>query len=116
MDQRLAQAIEFAEYRHLLSIKHQALKEKLESNLIFGYSSGLFNINIDLINYIDFLIRSERHNNIVLLDSNKNPIMIENLKDFQETILDRYHSSLHEYYLEYESLKKQRSNKQLLDL
>lgn len=116
MDQRLAQAIEFAEYRHLLSIKHQYLKEKLESDLILGYSSGLFIIDLNLINYLDFLIRSDRFENVVILDSNKNPVMIENLKEFQRIILDKYHLSLTEYYFEYEDLKKQRSNKQLLDL
>jgi hypothetical protein len=55
------------------------------------------------------LINKDRSENVVILDANENPILIENLVEFREEIFDRYFSATFEYHEEYTKIKKSRS-------
>jgi hypothetical protein len=46
---------------------------------------------------------------VPLLDLNKNPTVIKDLKEFQNIIIDKYFSSTSEYIDQVEDLKKARS-------
>jgi hypothetical protein len=62
------------------------------------------------------LVDQGRIEGIPLIDSNENPILIDNLEDFRDEILDRYYTTTLEYYEQYQALKKSRSVEKLLDL
>jgi hypothetical protein len=62
------------------------------------------------------LVDQGRIEGVPLIDSNENPILIENLEDFRDEILDRYYTTTLEYYEQYQELKKSRSVEKLLDL
>ena len=57
-----------------------------------------------------------RTENVPLIDSNENPIMIEDLEKFRDDIFDRYYDTTLEYYQEFQELKKSRSVEKLLDI
>jgi hypothetical protein len=115
MDERLKQALEFSNYRQTLSIQTKQLKERINAKLMLGYSNGLFKIDRELITFVQMLIDQERIENVPFLDANGNPVLIDNLENFRDEILDRYFSSLYEYYNEYEKIKKSRSVQTLTD-
>ncbi len=46
---------------------------------------------------------------MVLVDDNHTPINIENLKNFLDTLIVIYQSSINEYYTKYSQLKNSRS-------
>jgi hypothetical protein len=116
MDSLLKNALEFSNYKQTLSTQKKVLKEKLDANLTVGYNGGLFKVDRSLVSFVDFLIRKERTTDVVLLDQNNNPILINDLSDFETKILDSYFSSTIDYHLEFEKLKKNRSVESLVDL
>jgi len=116
MDDRLKKALDFSKYRQTLSIQRKQLKEKLQAQLTFGYNGGIFYIDMTLITFVQMCIDQERTSNVPLIDSNDNPILIDDLKKFRDEIFDRYFSASFEYMKEYEQVKKSRTVEKLLDL
>jgi len=116
MDKKLEKALDFANYRQSLAIKRKAIKEKADAKLTYGINGGLFKINQSLITFVQMLIDRERITNIPLLDSNDNPVMIEDMEAFRDDIFDRYFSVSLEYYDKIKELNKARSVEKLLDL
>jgi hypothetical protein len=115
MNNNYEKALEFANYQYTLSLKQKQLKEQNEARLTYGYNGGLFRIDQTLINFVEFLISKNRVSNTVLLDSHDRPVLIEDLNEFQSEILDRYFSSVNEYFEEHQKIKKQRSVEKLLN-
>ena len=116
MDQRLKSALDFSNFKLSFSIKQKTLKEKIDAKLTYGYNGGLFKIDRPLLTFVHALQQSGRTSNVVILDSNDNPIMIDDLDRFKDEIYDRYFTSTNEYYNEYQNLKKGRSIERLLDV
>lgn len=115
MDQRLKSALDFSNFKQSFAIKQKTLREKIDAKLTYGYNSGLFKIDRALLTFVQSLCQTGRTENVVILDHNDNPIMIENLESFKDEIFDRYFSSTNEYYNEFQKLKKSRSVERLLD-
>ena len=98
MDEQLQKALDFSNYRQSFSIQRKALKEKIEAKLTYGANGGIFKIDQSLITFVKFLIDQERIENVPLLDSNGNPVLVPDLKKFLDEILDRYFTSVYEYH------------------
>jgi hypothetical protein len=116
MEEIYQRAIEFSNLAQTFSIQRKLLKEKNDARLTYGYNGGIFKINQTLICFVQFLISKNRVENVILLDVNENPILIENFIEFSDEILDRYTTSVYEYHEQYELLKKARSVKKIVDL
>lgn len=115
MHEQLKQALEFANYQHTLSIQRQLLKDKIEAKFTYGQSGGLFYIDRELLTFVDILCAKGRTSGIVILDSNQNPILIDELEKFRDEIFSRYFETTNEYFESYQSLKKSRSVEKLLE-
>lgn len=115
MEDQLKRALEFSNYRQAFSIQRKTLKEKIEAKLTYGYGGGIFKIDQSLITFVQMLIDQGRTSG-VLLDSNENPILVDNLQLFRDEILDRYYTSTLEYFEEYQKLKKSRTVDKIIDL
>ena len=115
MDDRLKAALEFSNFKQSFSTKIKQLKEKIDANLTYGHNGGIFKIDRPLLTFVQSLCQTGR-SNVIILDHNDNPIMIEDLEQFKDEIFDRYFSSTNEYYNEYQTLKKSRSVERLLDV
>lgn len=116
MDDRLKKALDFSNYRQTVNIQRKNLKEKLQAKLTYGHGGGVFYIDQSLISFVQLCIDQGRTNGVPLLDSNDNPIMIDDLKTFRDEIFDRYFTASFEYLKEYEVIKKSRTVEKLLDL
>lgn len=114
MQEKLKQALDFSNYQHTFSIQRKILKEKSESKLTFGFNGGLFYIDNSLLTFVDMLCNNGRTSGVVILDSNKNPILIEDLISFKDEIFNRYFEVSNEYFEEYQKLKKSRSVEKLV--
>lgn len=116
MDKRLEAALDFSNFQQSFNTKQKHLKEKNDAKLTYGINGGLFKIDKSLLGFVETLCQLGRIENVVILDRNETPILIENLIDFKNEIFDRYFTSLNEYYNEYQALKKSRSVERLLDV
>ena len=115
MEERLQQALEFANFRQTLNNQLQKLKIRSEGMLLYAESGGKFTINRELICFLDYLIR-EGHADATLLDDNNSPIFIVDIRDFLKKITTRYFEVTNDYLRESRELKKQRNTKSILDI
>ena len=116
MDDQLKKALDFANYRQTFSIQRKTLKEKIDAKLTFGYNGGLFKIDRSLITFVQMLIDQGRISGVPLIDSNENPILVDDLPAFRDEVLDRYYTSTLEYFEQFQQLKKSRSVDKLVNL
>jgi hypothetical protein len=116
MDERLKQALDFANYRQTLAIQRKTLKETVEAELTYGYGGGIFKIDRTLLTFVQLLIDQGRTENIPLLDINSTPVLVTNLEEFKNEIFDRYFSATFKYIESYNKLKASRSIEKLVDL
>lgn len=115
MDVKLEQALEFSNYKKTFSLKREVLKEKLEAKLIYGIEGGLFRIDRELLSFVQMLIDQGRKDNVPIIDSNGNPVLIKDIVKFREEIFDRYFEASLEYFNEYEKMKKSRNVEKLVN-
>lgn len=116
MEEVLKKALDFSNYNQSLNVQRKTIKERLEARLTYGHGGGVFKIDRSLISFVQMLIDKERTQNVPLIDSNNNPILIQDLDKFREEIFDRYFSATLEYLNEFEKIKKSRSIEKLVDL
>lgn len=100
--QQLDTIIKTSDKLAVLKRQKYIAKEKFESNTMLGYSGGLFKITPEFLVYINYLLMNGKIQNIVVVDHNSNPIMIEDVKDLQSKCQDRYFHALDVYYTEYQ--------------
>jgi hypothetical protein len=116
MDPILKQALDFSNYRQTLAIQRKTLKEQMAGKLTYAKNSGIFKIDRTLITFVQMLIDQGRESGVILLDSNDNPILIEDLTAFKDEIFDRYFSVTLEYHEKFQKIKSSRSVEKLLDV
>ena len=115
MQEHFKKALEFANYQQTFSIQRKTLKEKIEAKLTYGFNGGLFHIDQNLLTFVEMLCNKGRTTGVILLDSNENPVLIDNLESFRDEIFSRYFEATNEYFESYQSLKKSRSVEKLLE-
>jgi hypothetical protein len=116
MQEQLKSALDFANYQQTFSIQKKTLKERTEAKLTFGCNGGIFFIDRTLLTFVEMLVSKGRTSGVVLLDSNQNPILIDQLESFRDDIFSRYFEVTNEYFEQYQKIKKSRSVEKLLDL
>lgn len=116
MQEQLKSALDFANYQQTFSIQKKTLKERTEAKLTFGHNGGIFFIDRTLLTFVEMLVSKGRTSGVILLDSNQNPILIDQLESFRDDIFSRYFEVTNEYFEQYQKIKKSRSVEKLLDL
>jgi len=115
MDERLEEALKFAEYRTTLNNQLDQLKHRVEVELLHSVNGGTFPITLELINFTKLLITAKKKE-IVLLDKNDTPILIDDIKLFHKTIFDKYIAATNMMHEEFTTLRKKRTVKSILDI
>jgi hypothetical protein len=115
MDERLEKALEFANFMVTLNNQKRSLQEKYQTDCVYYHSGGTFKIDKSLITFVKTLIDLGNIKNIVLIDDNELPIRVDDLTDFLDNIVDQYFISTNNYFNDYQSLKKSRSVKALMN-
>ena len=115
MEERLQQALEFANYRQTLNNQLRTIKIKTEGLLVFSEAGGTFDIDQQLICFLDYLKR-EGQMSVTLLDNNKSPIYISDVSDFLKKVTSRYFEVTSDYLREISAIKKARSVRSVLDI
>ncbi len=115
MDERLEKALEFANYRQTLNSQLHKAKVRAEGSLIIAKNGGTFSVNQELICFLDYLIRTGT-SQASLLDSNNTPVQITDVGGFLDEVSLRYFEVTNDYLREYQSIRKARNVKTILDI
>lgn len=108
MDQRLSDALAFANYRLTLQAQRQNIQARTEAALLVSFQGAIFRADPVLISFIDC---HQRHTTSPLFvrDQSGNSIQIEQPKDFLEMLLAAYNNALRLEHEEQQKLKSARS-------
>ena len=115
MSDRLEQALSFANYRQTLNNQFHQVRTRAESLLTVAKNGGNFVIDRELMCFLDMFARDGR-TSIVLLDVNQTPIEITDIPAFLKEITQRYFEVTNDYLAEYQTIRKSRSVKTIVDL
>lgn len=114
MDKRLEKALEFSNFRMILSTRQENLKTLMNNKLMLNYKGGLFKIDKELLTFLDILIES-KEKEFIFIDSNDIPIKITNLEEFARLASNQYVTTLNQYYKNYQKLNEAREIRKVLD-
>ena len=110
IDARLNDALVTANYRITLTNQKQNARLKLQKDLTYSINGGTFSITQELISFVTALLYHGK-SEAILLDVNKNPIEIQDLTAFSESIISTYYECTNEFLNEFKSLQKARTPK-----
>ena len=116
MDERLEKAFQTANFMATLSNQKRAAFEEFNQKLIYYINGSSFIINKELISFVKTLLEFDYKNNVVLIDNNQIPVVIENLEDFLKNIVKQYYESCVDYQVSYSKIKSKRKAEDLINL
>ena len=114
MDSRLEQALDFANFRIILSTRQKNLKRLFDNKLIFHYNSGIFKATPELLTFVHMLINMNL-DSFLIIDENHTPIEITT-SDFFEIAFEKYSEALKQYHESYKRLNEARDIRKAVDL
>ena len=114
MDKRLEQALDFSNFRMILTTRQENLKTLMNNKLMLSYGGGLFKVDKELLSFI-FMLMFSKSDEAIIIDENDIPIKIENLEEFAEKAAAQYDKALEQYYNSYQKLSEAREIRKVID-
>lgn len=108
MDSRLENALDFANFRMILSTRQKNLKRLFDNKLLFHYNSGIFKATPEFLAFLVTVIMRERQGGFIFIDQNDIPIHVENLDDFYNEAFKKYKTAIKQYYESHKKLNEAR--------
>ena len=115
MSERLEKALAFANYRQTLNNQLHKIKVRSVGALLINKHGGEFLINKELISFLDYLVRAG-FSEATILDDKEIPVHIPDTDNFLKEITTRYFEITNDYFVEFQSIKKSRNVKSILDI
>ena len=82
-----------------IAINKKNALEKARSSMVLAYSGHLFKADAQTINLVQVL--KSKHQKFVVLDSNDNPMMVEDADDFLDRLIEKQQEALNTYHQSY---------------
>jgi|TARA_R110000822_G_scaffold73348_1_gene176344 hypothetical protein len=82
-----------------IAINKKNALEKARSSMLLAYSGHLFQVDAQTINLVQVL--KSKQQKFVVLDSNDNPMMVEDADDFLDKLIEKQQEALNTYHQSY---------------
>ena len=115
MDDRLKKALEISDLMVTLNNTKRILKEQYAEKLQYYQNGGRFVVTRDMITFLKTLIDLNQIS-AVIIDVDGEPVSIDDLQTFLNTIVSIYTEASNFYIVEYQKLIKNRTIDGILDL
>ena len=114
MDERLEKALDFSNYMLTLNNQKRLLAEKYQEELLYFYNGSQFTITRELITFVSTMVSADQ-DELVMIDDNNFPCLIEKLDEFYADVVNVYMSASNNYHAQYLKLQKNRSVEKLVN-
>jgi hypothetical protein len=114
MDNRLNDALAFANYRLTLQVQRQNIDARVAAAMILSFQNAIFTATQELIGYVGLL--TVRGDTILVNDNSGNVIEISNPNDFLALLIKTYNSAMKLKQEEQQRLKSARSTAKIVGL
>ncbi len=115
MDQRLNDALAFANYRLTLQIQRQNIIARVEAALLVSYQNSIFRASPELIGFVESHSRISKEP-LIVNDQSDNATIILDPMDFAEHLVKAYDSAMSLKHQEQQRLKTARNPAKLVGL
>lgn len=116
MDQRLTQALEFANYRLTLQAQRQNILARVEAALLVSYQNTIFKSTPELISFVGVHSVASKDRPLYVDDQNGNTHKIENKSEFLQSLLEAYDNAYALKHQEQQKLKSARNTAKIVGL
>lgn len=116
MDERIEKAFGIVNYVATLSTQRKIALEELNQKLVYYSNGGTFKVTMELINFTKTLIDLGHSEDVGFLDSNNLPVIIPDLKEFQNRIVEIYFESINGYAKKFNDIKTKRKVEDIVKL
>lgn len=116
MDERLEKAYDVANYMATLSNQKRIIKEEFYQKAVYYLNGGTFKVDSNLIAYTKSIVDLGYTSEVVFLDYNENPIIVEDVDKFLTDIVDVYFESLNEYSIKSLEIRSKRKLTDIVNL
>jgi hypothetical protein len=114
LDERLEKAMESAKYRVTLYNQKENCKLKFKQALSFSKAGGVFHVSQELISFVSSLL-ARSLTEAIIIDVNENPIKIDDLENFHDTIIDRYYEATNDYLTDFKKIQSSRKTAPMME-
>lgn len=114
LDERLEKALEAAKYRVTLFNQKENCKLKFKQALTFSKNGGVFAVDQQLISFVAVLT-NRGQTEAILIDTNGNPINIEDLEGFLDDITDRYYQATNDFLVDFKKIQSSRKTAPMME-
>lgn len=111
MDDRLKEALAFANYRLTLQTQRKNIDARVESMLLLNYNNYVFKVTQELIGYVSAQVSLTPKKVLYIADSIGNTSSIDKSKEFLKKLLETYDKAMQLKWDEQQKLKKARATK-----
>lgn len=115
MDERLEKALEFANYRTTLSNQKRNIRSRMQVLQTVHYNGGSFLADDRTISFVGTLLNNAKKESAIIIDTKDNPIEVENLSEFFDTLISSYNEASNEYKVQMDKIKRARNIKKIMD-
>lgn len=116
MDERLEKAFSVANYMATLSNQKRLIKEELNQKLVYYTNGGSFKVDQTLISFTKTILDFSHTEDVVFLDMNQTPIIINNVAEFLNNVVNVYFEAVNEYSLKITEIKAKRKLTDIVEL
>ena len=115
MDERLEKALEFSNFLETQNNQKRIFLKQYKDNLIHYAFGHKFTASTQLITLLSVLLETDQEQ-IIILDDNEIPVVIDNPKEFMKDIVGVYIFASRKYAKDYVDIKENRSVEGLINL
>lgn len=116
MDEKIEKAFEVVNYMATLSNQRRLLAEEIDQKLIYYINGSTFKITPTLINFAKLMIDLKRTSDAVFIDDNNNPVIVEDVNKFFDSITKQYFEVTETYSTRFLAIKSKRKISDLIEL
>ncbi len=111
----IEKAYDFINFRTTIVNQKHLLLAQVEERLTCYLNGGVFRAEPCFIAFIGDIIDSG-YESAPILDVNNNPILIEDLVEFKNTLLSSYTEVVYDYWQDWENIRVERDLKKIADV
>jgi len=116
MDERIEKAFAVANYMATLSNQRRIILEEYTQKLIYYINGATFKVSPELINFTKTMLDLEHTDDVAFLDSNKLPVIINDVQKFFDDITLIYFEATNSYAAKYSELRIKRKISDIVEL
>jgi len=116
MDERIEKAFAVANYMATLSNQRRIILEEYTQKLIYYINGATFEVSPELINFTKTMLDLEHTDDVAFLDSNKLPVIINDVQKFFDDITLIYFEATNSYAAKYAELRTKRKISDIVEL